>query len=336
MIDTTHRLNIPNRHPLHAAGTKALEEADVILLLDVKNADLQLAKEHRHERGMRLRVAPTARIIDVGFHDLHVTAWVQDFGAIVEADLRVLADTRTALPALVEQVRALCLADSPDRVQRRADHRLRLKAAHDERWAGWAAEADASGEVTPVATSWLAREVWSAIQGTDWVLGAGTAGKWVPRLWDFDTPYRHAGLRVDAANQIGTAIGVALAHRGSNRLVVDIQPDGDLMYDLGALWIASAHAIPLLVVMFNNHAYYNDFGHQSKVAEMRGSDRARIPVGITLEPSPDYARVAEGLGWHSEGPVTDPARVREAVARAANVVLEEGRPALVDVMCQPR
>jgi benzoylformate decarboxylase/acetolactate synthase-1/2/3 large subunit len=32
---------------------------------------------------------------------------------------------------------------------------------------------------------------------------------------------------------------VALAYKGSGKLVVDIQPDGDLMYDVRALWIAA-------------------------------------------------------------------------------------------------
>ncbi|MGP1673903.1 MAG: thiamine pyrophosphate-dependent enzyme, partial [Candidatus Limnocylindrales bacterium] len=113
-------------------------------------------------------------------------------------------------------------------------------------------------------------------------------------------------------------------------------PDGDLMFDVGALWIASAHRIPLLVVVYNNRAYYNDWGHQAKMAEVRGSDPANVPIGISIEPTPDYARIATGFGWYAEGPIDDPTSVRDAVRRAADVVIRERRPALVDVVCQPR
>jgi acetolactate synthase I/II/III large subunit len=52
------------------------------------------------------------------------------------------------------------------------------------------------------------------------------------------------------------------------------------------------------------------------------------------KPAPDFAAVARALGWHGEGPIYDPDLVQAAVRRAAEVVLGEGRPALVDVVCQ--
>ncbi len=145
-------------------------------------------------------------------------------------------------------------------------------------------------------------------------------------------------LQIDTANQIATTIGTALAHKDKGRLVVNIQPDGDLMFDVGALWIAAAHQIPLLVVMYNNRAYYNDWGHQAKGAEVRGerSDPNKVHVGIGIDPTPNFSRVAEGFGWYAEGPIDQPAKVRDAVTRAAEIVLKERRPALVDGICQPR
>jgi acetolactate synthase I/II/III large subunit len=61
------------------------------------------------------------------------------------------------------------------------------------------------------------------------VLSAGTLHGWARKLWNFDRPDRHAGRELGTGTQIGTSIGVALAHKGSGRLVVDLQPDGDLM-----------------------------------------------------------------------------------------------------------
>jgi benzoylformate decarboxylase/acetolactate synthase-1/2/3 large subunit len=46
--------------------------------------------------------------------------------------------------------------------------------------------------------------------------------------------------------------------------------------------------------------------------------------------------VAQGFGWYAEGPIDQPGKVREAISRAAEIVMKERRPALVDVICQPR
>jgi benzoylformate decarboxylase/acetolactate synthase-1/2/3 large subunit len=88
--------------------------------------------------------------------------------------------------------------------------------------------------------------------------------------------------------------------------------------------------------MFNNRAYYNDWEHQERIARRRGTDVERAYIGMELDrPAPDFAAVARALGWHGEGPIDDPDAVRLAVDRAAEVVLTEQRPALVDVVCQP-
>ena len=62
----------------------------------------------------------------------------------------------------------------------------------------------------------------------------------------------------------------------------------------------------------------------------------RASIGTTLEdPNIDYAKVAQGLGVHGEGPITNPDDLGPAIGRALAVV-KSGRPALVDVVTQPR
>jgi hypothetical protein len=66
----------------------------------------------------------------------------------------------------------------------------------------------------------------------------------------------------------------------------------------------------------------------------RGIDRARI--GTTIDdPNIDFAKLAQGLGLHAEGPISDPKDLGPAIRRAIAAV-KRGEPALVDVVTQPR
>jgi benzoylformate decarboxylase/acetolactate synthase-1/2/3 large subunit len=329
VVDTGWRLNFPNRHRLNVTGSDAVEEADCLLFVDVKDMGKWTQTLDRTTRRVTSRIRPDAAVLDLGFNELGISAWSHDFAQLHETDLQVTADTSVALPLLLDECRARNRND-------REPWRRRLQELHDETWSRWRAEATEERTLSPVATSRLADEVWEVVKDHDWVLTAGTASDQVQRVWDFDRPYRHPGRSLGTATQIGISLGVALAHRGSGRLVVDLQPDGDLMFDLGALWIAAYHRIPLLVVMFDNRAYYNDWEHQERIARHRGTDPARAYIGMEIDkPPPDFAAVARALGWHGEGPIDDPDAVQAAVRRAAGVVQADGRPALVDVVCQP-
>jgi acetolactate synthase-1/2/3 large subunit len=178
--------------------------------------------------------------------------------------------------------------------------------------------------------------VWDVIRHEDWVLTAGTLEDWTRKLWDFDKPYRHPGKSLGTGTQIGISLGVALAHRDAGRLVVDIQPDGDLMFDAGALWVAAKHKIPMLIVMYNNRAYYNDWEHQIRMAKQRGTDLGKAHIGMDLDgPAPDFATMARSMGWYAEGPIERGEEVGPALRRAIERV-KAGQPALLDTITQKR
>jgi thiamine pyrophosphate-dependent acetolactate synthase large subunit-like protein len=108
------------------------------------------------------------------------------------------------------------------------------------------------------------------------------------------------------------------------------------MYAPAVLWTAAHHKIPLLSVMHNNRAYHQELMHVQRMANRhnRGIDRAVI--GTTLDdPNIDYSKIAQGLGVHAEGPITDPKDLGPALRRATEIV-RRGEPALVDVVTQPR
>jgi benzoylformate decarboxylase/acetolactate synthase-1/2/3 large subunit len=336
-VDTHWRLNFPTRHPLCVSDTDVVDDADCVLFVDVKDMVKPTHRTDRLARRTVSRLAPGCRVLSIGFGDIGISSWSEDYAQLIPADHTVVADTAVALPLLLGECRTLLAADDVARTAERAEWTRALTDLHERTWAGWARQAADAADDTPVATAQLAAAVWNVVREHDWVLTAGTAAEWALRLWDFDAPHRHPGKQLGTATQIGISLGVALAHKGTGRLVVDIQPDGDLMFDVGALWVASRYRLPLLVVVFNNRAYYNDWEHQEKLAAQRGTPVERAHIGMAIsDPEPDFAAVARGFGWYAEGPITDPAAVEDAVRRAAAHVQASGGPALVDVVCQPK
>lgn len=330
VIDTGERFNFPSDHPLNLTGGKdVLESADLVVALEVRDLHGEVARVDRVARSTSSRLAPGCRLVEIGYGDIAIRSWSQEFQRLQPVDLSILGDAGLALAGLVERCRSRS-RHAAGRSQRLAEEHRKLRAA-------WAAEAAAAAGRSPIATAHLAAALWQEIRQTDWVLTANSLRDWTRRLWNFDRPGRHPGNSLGTATQIGISLGVALAHRGSGRLVVDIQPDGDLLFDAGALWIASHHQIPLLVVMYNNRAYYNDWEHQILIARQRDRDEEMAYVGQEIDnPAPDFALLARSFGWHAEGPIESPRDLGPALVRARRVVLEEGKPALVDVITEPR
>jgi thiamine pyrophosphate-dependent acetolactate synthase large subunit-like protein len=131
---------------------------------------------------------------------------------------------------------------------------------------------------------------------------------------------------------IGASLGAALAYRGSGKLCIDIQGDGDLLYTPGALWTLAHHRIPLLIVMWNNRSYYNSEAHAERIARARNRPVENKGIGTRVEdPEIDFASLARSFGIHGEGPISEPAALRPALERALRVVKEKGCAALVDI-----
>ena len=147
------------------------------------------------------------------------------------------------------------------------------------------------------------------------------------RLKDFDKPGPLRWLSAghgDADRRLG--LGMALAYKGTGKLVVDIQPDGDLMYDAGALWVAAQMKLPMLVVMYNNRAYYNDWNHQIHIAEERGRPDENAWIGQAInDPPPDFAGLAQSMGWYAEGPFESPDGVGDAISAPSRRSRPAGR-----------
>jgi acetolactate synthase-1/2/3 large subunit len=332
VFDIQARLNFPTAHPLNLSGTKeTFRPADLIVTLDARNWEAPTHEPDWTTRSAKSVARPDCQWIDIGFASIEISKWSTDYQRFPAVAQRILADTALAIPALTEICKRRVAADNA-LAARIEERRKAVAERHRALRAGWREQAKKEWDGSPISLPRLVSDVGDALRGEDWVLTANTLNDWALRLWDFDRGYRHPGRYLGTGTQIGMSIGVALAHKGTGRLVVDFQPDGDLLFDTGALWIARRYEIPMLIVMHNNRAYWNDWNHQIDMAEHRGTDVGRAHVGQDItDPPPDFAAIARGFGWYAEGPIEDPAEVPAALKRAIAQV-KAGVPALLDTI----
>jgi thiamine pyrophosphate-dependent acetolactate synthase large subunit-like protein len=341
VLDQHGRFNFPVKHPLNLTGMadKVLGRTDFLLVLDVP--DLEGSVTKRAQEAGRRRPIPilssSAKVINVGLDDLLVRAWSHDFNKLREVDLSIMADTSVFLPELVRRLKGEkeALKKKSGDIEKRRGEWAKLHADKEE---GIAREAKSKWDEKPIATSRLYSEIAEAVKNEDWVLTNGTSsGKenmFLPatKFNQILGKYKGGGLGYG----LPASMGAALAHKGSGKLCVDIQPDGCSLFTISSLWTAAHYSIPLLIVVLSNRSYYNDEEHQERMAVLRKRPVENKTIGIRIEdPAVDFAANAKSYGVWGTGPVTEPKDLAKALRDAIKVV-KAGKPALVDVVVQMR
>jgi acetolactate synthase-1/2/3 large subunit len=251
------------------------------------------------------------------------------------------ADAEASLPLIIEEVKRQLTSDQKTRIQERtakiakANHEAHVAAvtaAVENKRAGW--------NGVPISTARIYAELWPLIMNEDWCLSSpsGFSGGHHVQLWEHNKPYSYLGGQGAGGMGYGApaSVGAALAAKSRNRIVVNIQTDGDLNYAPGVLWTAVHHKLPLLSIMHNNRAWHQEYMFVEYMAGVRGRGAERADIGSTLrDPFIDYTKMAAGYGMAGEGPITDPTRLSAALKRGVASV-KRGEPYMIDVITQPR
>jgi acetolactate synthase-1/2/3 large subunit len=344
--------NLPNRHALNLTGANAevLKEADLVVTVDVRDIEAVLKRPvaeggivpaglprtpSGYSRRYESLTPAGTKFVRIGLTDYGVKSWPSSYGRLTPADISILGDAPQVLRELTRHCREALSGAVQQQVAARSARAEKLHTAVyerfrrdlQERWWGQ----------TPISTARLAAEIWEAIRGEDWVLVHGSLSGWERRLWEITEAWRCIAGGGGTGTGMGVALGVALAFRGTGKVCVSIQNDGDLLYTPGSLWTAAHHDIPMLMVMFNNRSYYQDVGHQTAVTRMRERSLEHVGVGVNLDrPATDFGMLAKSFQLYGEGPILAPEAIRSALARGLKVVKEERRLALIDTVTQPR
>ncbi len=330
--DIANALNFPNKHPLSVSLDKSIfRDRDLIVGLDMKDYEKSTHELNNALRELQPLPPPDCDFVEIGFAEIGISKWAMDYCRMQPCSIRAIGDTQVAIPALTQLLKD-GIAKNPKLETKIEKRKKAIGERTKKTWERWQTEAREDWDATPTTVPRLSHEIYDVIKDHDWVLTANNLKNQVRKQWDFDKPYRTPGYELGTSTQIGISLGVALAHKGSGKLVVDIQPDGDLMFDAGALWVAAKYEIPMLIVMYNNRAYYNDWEHQIRMARLRGTDETKAHIGMDLYgPEPDFGAMARSMGVWGEGPIDNPKDIRGALLRAIEVV-KSGKPALVDTI----
>ena len=349
VLDTGMHFNFPSRHPLNLSGLEqeTLAQADLVITLGARDLFFHLSKKEKTStsffaRKSVLSVPPECKIVRIDLEGLATNSWVSEYGRLTPTDIYVSARPSSAVESILSYYRQ-ALGSRPAGGQKVAERVERCKKQSQELHKKWIdiASAEVRKSVSKVRYSGMALTAMELTNDVDWVLafpGYSSRGinAWLRRTFEITKHYQYPGRGEGTGTGTGQAIGVALAHKGKDRVCIDFQPDGDLLYSASSLWTAANSKVPLLMVMLNNRSYFNDEEHNRFIAEVRHRPDTATRVGIRLEdPEVDFVSLAKSYGIESSGPVSDYEGLREALKQGIASVSARKLPYLVEVEVDP-
>ena len=287
------------------AACAALAQADVILLLDWVDPGGAFKQAGGVPAG--------ARVIQASL-DSHVhRGWSMDSGSLAPADVFLLCEPDAAVAALLPQVSARPAQAWPARQPLPPpanDDVVSIRAVADE----------------------LARHA-----PADEVCVVRLPLGWNGAYRDFHHPLDYLGA--DGGGGVGAGpgniVGAALALRGTSRLAVGIIGDGDFLMANTAVWTAVHYGLGMLMVVCNNHSFFNDELHQERVAKERTRPVENKWIGQRMsEPAIDIAAMARSMGAEGFGPIRRAQDLGPAM-REALALARAGKTCVIDAWVVP-
>lgn len=321
IVDTYEYASVPASHPLNLGPTliQELPAADTVLFVEPSVPYVPNV----------VRPAADATILLLDRDPVRESYVFWNF----PADLRMTGTAATALPALCDAVAGAQTSGQAGLAAERREAVARKRQA----WrAAAAARARSKAHQRPMDGEWVA---WclkrvlpeDAILVEDCITNRG----WVHTHLAREEPGTHFGA---GGSSIGwppnAAIGVKLAQ--PHRTVVALLGDGGfaIANPVAALWTAQNAGAPFLTVIFNNAGF--NASKRPIIDELYPAGAvARSLSGVVTEidPSPDYARVAQACGAFGIN-VAEPVELEAALRRALDEV-QHGRCAVVNAILAP-
>jgi thiamine pyrophosphate-dependent acetolactate synthase large subunit-like protein len=304
----------PTDHPQHvgppgnfmpAAAIDTLREADVVLMLDWIDPGGAFKQAFGHS-------STPAQVIHASLDAHSHRGWSMDMGSLPPADVFMLCEPDAAVAALEAQVKS-----RPART-----------------WPALAPLPPHGNEVLGIRH--LAQSLDTLPEAICLVrlpLGWNGAYRHFRHPLDYLGADGGGGVGAGPGNAVGTAL--ALRDMGSQRVAVAMIGDGDFLMGNTAIWTAVHYGIPLLVIVCNNHSFFNDELHQERVAKERGRPVENKWIGQRMDgPEINIAAMAQSMGATAIGPVRTPKDL-DAVILQGWQHARQGKVCVIDACIAP-
>jgi acetolactate synthase-1/2/3 large subunit len=306
-------INFPRTHPLHAGfePQEFLQEADAILLLGV------IAPWHPASK----KLNPATKVAVLSDNPLRsqLPYWGFQVNQILTGEIE------GSLKQLLEAVKKRAAKGSSEAAQRAETWRSRRAARRDS----WKEDALKRKDQKPIDTRWVTYELAQVMPSDAIVVEETITHRLsIHRYLDMLKPGTFFAGCIGGLGT-GTALGVKAAN--PKRPVLCLIGDGAFNYDpgLAALGVCQEHNLPILIVLFNNYGYHSQKSGVPRYFPEGFAVKNQDFIGISIDPSPDYAMVARAFEGYGEK-VEDPGEVRAALQRGLKAVAG-GQMALIDV-----
>ena len=304
----------PTDHPQHVgppgnfmppAAIEALREADVVLMLDWVDPGGAFKQAFGTS-------STAAQVIHVSLDAHSHRGWSMDMGSLPPADVFMLCEPDAAVAALDAQVKP-----RPART-----------------WPALTPLPPHGNEVLGIRH--LAQSLDTLPEAICLVrlpLGWNGAYRHFRHPLDYLGADGGGGVGAGPGNAVGTAL--ALRDMGSQRVAVAMIGDGDFLMGNTAIWTAVHYGIPLLVIVCNNHSFFNDELHQERVAKERGRPVENKWIGQRMDgPEINIAAMAQSMGATAIGPVRTPKDL-DAVILQGWQHARQGQVCVIDACIAP-
>lgn len=309
-------MNFPTTHPLHLGFDPGpyLMGADVVLVIDSDVPWYPTA----------VRPKEAARVIQLRPDPFYSRYPLRSY----PADIALAADPETALRMLTREMaryRGQAKAMGSQRFEM-------LREEHGRQRHAWQEQAQAVKDDKPIDPIWLSACINQVKDGETILVNEYDL---IPTQVDLEMPGSFFGS--SPASCLGWGVGAALGAKlaAPEKTLIATVGDGCYLFSVPTAchFVSRAYDLPILVIIFNNQCW-NAVRRATKTLHPQGwAVKANSFPLSDLSPAPAYEMICEANGGYGER-VENPEEVLPALQRALRVVREEGRQAVLNVICK--
>ena len=315
-------VNFPTDHPLNLGTqtTKYVRNSDVLFFIDT---DVPWEPPHRNVLREGVKIIHLER--DPLFTG--IPGWG------FPADLPITGCSDVSLPALNMLIRSKIAAGAV--VRSKLDERRKAtEAEHQAVMRELEASIEAVKNQKPINPIWLSKCIGDAMDEKT-IIANETITSRLAEVIPLNRP--GSMFNTPLAGHLGWGLGAAIGMKLGAPDATVIAAEGDGSYMFGAPtachFTAQKYQIPFLTVIYNNQVWNASMNAARGLYPDGVAARTRNFPGTDLSPSPNFELTAQACGAYASR-VEEPSEVADALAKALKVVKEDGRQALLNVICQ--